>query len=225
MAKVHEQISEAIEGQLGPIGAGGVELASTMTGVAQRTAEVVVAEIGTDMSVFPTAGHLAGCAGRCPGNDQSAGQTPLRAQPQGLQVARHRARRGRARRDPQQRQLPRRPIPTPQAAHRARPGTRRRQALDADRLLARVQHRRDLPPPRRRLLPTPRPRTPHQAPRRQAPSARRPRHAPTSHHLIPTACPIRRRPTAAYSVRNAATALWVFRGRSICGTCPQSSSR
>ena len=39
MAKVHEQISEAIEGQLGPTGAGGVELASTMTGVAQRTAE------------------------------------------------------------------------------------------------------------------------------------------------------------------------------------------
>jgi hypothetical protein len=30
--------------------------------------------------------------------------------------------------------------------------------------------------------------------------------------------------TTAYSARNAATALWVCRGRSICGTCPQSSS-
>ena len=29
---------------------------------------------------------------------------------------------------------------------------------------------------------------------------------------------------AAYSARNAATALWVCPGRSICGTCPQSSS-
>jgi hypothetical protein len=34
----------------------------------------MVAEIGVDISVFPTAGHLASWAGRCPGNDQSAGK-------------------------------------------------------------------------------------------------------------------------------------------------------
>jgi transposase len=67
------QLSDAIEDQLGPFAAG-VELASTLTGVARRTAEVMVAEIGIDMSVFPTAGHLASRAGRCPGNDQSAGK-------------------------------------------------------------------------------------------------------------------------------------------------------
>jgi transposase len=69
-----DRLSDAIEAELGPTGAGGVALASTMTGVAERTAEVMVAEIGTDMSVFPSAGHLASWAGRCPGNDQSAGK-------------------------------------------------------------------------------------------------------------------------------------------------------
>jgi len=42
--------------------------------VQQRTAEVIVAEIGADISVFPSAGHLASWAGLCPGNDESAGK-------------------------------------------------------------------------------------------------------------------------------------------------------
>lgn len=46
----------------------------TIPGVGKRVAEVVVAEIGVDMSRFPTAGHLASWAGLCPGNHESAGK-------------------------------------------------------------------------------------------------------------------------------------------------------
>jgi transposase len=46
----------------------------TIPGVGLRAAEVILAEIGPDMTIFPTAGHLASWAGLCPGNDQSAGK-------------------------------------------------------------------------------------------------------------------------------------------------------
>ncbi len=46
----------------------------TMPGIAEVAARVVIAEIGVDMSVFPTAGHLASWAGLCPGNNESAGK-------------------------------------------------------------------------------------------------------------------------------------------------------
>jgi transposase len=49
-------------------------LLDTIPGVGRWTAEVILAEIGTDMSRFPTAGHLASWAGMCPGNDESAGK-------------------------------------------------------------------------------------------------------------------------------------------------------
>ncbi|CAN5123326.1 IS110 family transposase [soil metagenome] len=66
-------LSEAIEEQLLPF-APAVELLSTIPGVGRRTAEAVIAEIGTDMSRFPSERHLASWAGQCPGNDRSAGK-------------------------------------------------------------------------------------------------------------------------------------------------------
>jgi transposase len=51
-----------------------VELLRTIPGVDQRSAEVILAEVGSDMSRFPSAQHLASWAGMCPGNNESAGK-------------------------------------------------------------------------------------------------------------------------------------------------------
>jgi transposase len=46
----------------------------TIPGISQTVAEVIIAETGADMTVFPTAGHLASWAGVCPGMNESAGR-------------------------------------------------------------------------------------------------------------------------------------------------------
>ena len=51
-----------------------IALLDTIPGVGRETAEVIVAEIGTDMSRFPDADHLASWAGVSPGNNESAGK-------------------------------------------------------------------------------------------------------------------------------------------------------
>src|SRR5262249_51025033 len=54
--------------------AGAAERLRTIPGVGARAAEVIVAEIGTDMGRFPSGGHLASWAGLCPGNDETGGK-------------------------------------------------------------------------------------------------------------------------------------------------------
>lgn len=45
-----------------------------MPGLGKRSVEVILAEIGQDMTRFPTAGHISSWAGVCPGNNESAGK-------------------------------------------------------------------------------------------------------------------------------------------------------
>ncbi|MCA1698821.1 MAG: IS110 family transposase, partial [Actinobacteria bacterium] len=68
-----ERLTEMIGAQITPF-EGAVELLRSIPGVQRRSAENIIAEIGTDMSAFPTERHLASWAGQCPGNHESAGK-------------------------------------------------------------------------------------------------------------------------------------------------------
>jgi transposase len=68
-----ERLTDAIEEQIRPF-APAVELLCTVVGIQRRGAQCILAEIGADMTRFPSPRHLASWAGQCPGNDQSAGK-------------------------------------------------------------------------------------------------------------------------------------------------------
>ncbi len=68
-----ETLTAQIEQTIAPF-APLVSRLDSIPGISQRTAEVLLAEIGPDMRQFPTAGHLASWAGLCPGNHESAGK-------------------------------------------------------------------------------------------------------------------------------------------------------
>jgi transposase len=68
-----EMIDGEVEANLNPFRIA-VELVSTIPGVSKLSAQVIVSEIGTDMSRFPSVGHLLSWAGLCPRNDESAGK-------------------------------------------------------------------------------------------------------------------------------------------------------
>ena len=51
-----------------------IPILTSIPGIGELAARVLLAEIGTDMTRFPTAGHLISWAGLCPRNDESAGK-------------------------------------------------------------------------------------------------------------------------------------------------------
>ena len=72
--RVEGRIGEEVAACPDPFVSEAVELLESIPGVGQRTAQTIVAEIGVDMSRFPSAKHLASWAGVCPGNHESAGK-------------------------------------------------------------------------------------------------------------------------------------------------------
>jgi transposase len=69
-----ERVSREIGERLSPFEVAAATRLDEVPGIASGVAEVVIAEAGTDMSRFPSAGHLASWTGICPGNRQSAGK-------------------------------------------------------------------------------------------------------------------------------------------------------
>ena len=67
------EIDREVQADLEPFRAA-VRLLSSIPGVSALSAEVIVAEIGTEMGRFPSAGHLLSWAGLCPRSGESAGK-------------------------------------------------------------------------------------------------------------------------------------------------------
>ena len=74
LEKQIERFDQRIEKVMTPLELEAVAKLDEIPGFDKRAAQNVLAEIGTDMSRFPTEGHLCSWAGLCPGNDQSAGK-------------------------------------------------------------------------------------------------------------------------------------------------------
>lgn len=68
-----ERLSDDIGSMIAPFAAA-IDLLDTIPGVNRRSAEVLLAEIGPDMSQFGSPSRLASWAGLCPGNNESAGK-------------------------------------------------------------------------------------------------------------------------------------------------------
>ena len=67
------QLNEEVAARMGPFEEA-INQLDGITGVGTRTAQEVLAEIGLDMSRFPSEAHLASWARVCPGNHESAGK-------------------------------------------------------------------------------------------------------------------------------------------------------
>ena len=152
------------------------DLIGTIPGIGQRCAEVIVAETGADMSIFPTAAHLASWAGHLPGQQRVRRPGQIDRHPAREPLPESCARRRRLVDRQHPRHLPVGEVPPHRRPPRTEesPGRGRTRHLDRD--LDHGPHRRPLRRPRRRLLHPPRPRTPKRHAPEPAPTPRLRRH-------------------------------------------------
>jgi hypothetical protein len=108
-----QQTIEALSDEIGELIAPSepqLELLQTITGVGRRAAECILAELGPDMSRFPTHRHAARWSCICPGNNESGGKRRDASTGVGKPLAARDPDRMRPRRIAQPRHLPQSPI-------------------------------------------------------------------------------------------------------------------
>jgi transposase len=73
LSGLEDRLDTRVDELIGPF-AWARELLDTIPGINRINAEIVIAEIGVDMTRFPSPDHLSSWAGLCPGNNESAGK-------------------------------------------------------------------------------------------------------------------------------------------------------
>jgi transposase len=74
VSRVNEQIHQQVQASGDASVAQAEQLLKTIPGVADQIAQIVISEIGVDMSRFASHRHLSSWAAMCPGNNESAGK-------------------------------------------------------------------------------------------------------------------------------------------------------
>jgi transposase len=74
LLRAGEEIRREVETAENPFLGEAIGLLQTIPGIGERVAQVILSEIGVDMTRFPSARHLSSWAGMCPGNHESAGK-------------------------------------------------------------------------------------------------------------------------------------------------------
>ncbi len=196
-----DELTDTIQDTVTPYAAQITRL-DEVTGIGTTAAQDLIAELGVDMNVFPTAAHLVSWAKFAPQAPPVRRQEQTGHHRQGQPLAGRHPRRNRRHRQPHQ-HLPRRALPAPGQTPRQTTRHRRGRQLGTDDHLApAVQPRGPLPRPRPRLPPVPRQpatpatqpgpptRAPHRTDRHPHPDARTDRrvtlgaHPPDSTHMV-----------------------------------------
>jgi transposase len=192
LLKLHLDLIGALEAALSAVDADvgkllapiqkSARLLTTMPGVSELTAQVVLAEIGVEMARFPTPAHLLSWATMCPRNDESAGKRRSTRTRNGSPWLKTALGDGGLGCRTCQRHLPASAVPAPACAARRQESHPCRRRLDAHRHVAHAQRRCRVPRPRPRSLLPPQSSATNPAPR--APSMRSrlrgPNHYPSS---------------------------------------------
>jgi transposase len=142
------QIDQEVDAHLEPFRTA-IKILSSIPGISDLSAEVIVAEIGIDMNRFPTEGHLLSWAGLCPRNDESAGKhrsTRMRKGAPWLKTTLIQCALGRSK---DQRQLPSGPVPAFAIPTRSEEGYRRGRGIGSHRCLPHAEERHSVRGPRR----------------------------------------------------------------------------